>query len=37
MLNEIIGNKNEIVISTGNVLNVNKKAGQKPSEEVCIF
>lgn len=26
-----------LVINTGNVLNVNKKAGQKPSEEVRLF
>lgn len=26
--------KNKIIISTGNILNVNKKAGQKTNEEV---
>jgi len=34
MLTETINNHNNVIISTGNILNVNKKAGQKPTEEV---
>ena len=28
---------NQLIISTGNILNINKKAGQKAKEEVNYF
>lgn len=34
MLTKMLENNSKIIISTGNVLNVNKKTGQKPTEEL---
>ena len=30
----MVNDKRKIIVSTGNILNVNKKAGQKTNEEV---
>lgn len=32
--NKMLNDKIKVIISTGNILNVNKKAGQKTNEEV---
>lgn len=34
MLEKVLSKNSSIIISTGNVLSVNKKAGQKPDLEV---
>lgn len=34
MFQDLIHNHSSVILSTGNVLNVIKKAGQKPTEEV---
>lgn len=33
----MLTDKRKIVVSTGNILNANKKAGQKTTEEVSKF
>lgn len=32
--NKMLADKKKIIVSTGNILNANKKAGQKTTEEV---